>query len=123
MKLKPVESNVSNFTIIPKLDSLSIVSKNGQSKLVIKWHKFILETNDIMPQSDLELTQELMNNIFPDGFKRYNPITGEQIQNLPKITISEMMVFVYSVFKNLIIEDLTTNIDPDVPEDDLIVEE
>lgn len=120
--LTPVSIESGNYTIIPKMDNLNISYVNGNPKLSIDWHKYIIETGDKIPQQAVSLTPAVMDAVFHDGFTRYNPLTSTELSGYPKITQNEMMVFVYSVFKNLVTNDLSISHDPDVPEDELMVE-
>ena len=120
--LTPVSIESGNYTIIPKMNNLNISYTNGIPKMTIEWHKYIIELGDKIPQQAVSLTPETMDAVFPDGFTRYNPLTSTKLDGLPNITHDEMMIFVYSAFKNLVTNDLSISHDPDVPEDELMVE-
>lgn len=122
-ELTPVAVEQGNMTILPKLQRLILDNTGSESSITIEWCKIIIETGDEIPQSNMELTSSVMNHILPDGFLRYNPLTGEAITGAPTITQQEMMMFVYSVFKNMITTDLTIGIDIDVPEEELMVDD
>lgn len=123
MDIKPVAIQQGTMTLVPKLDKLTLDNTNEKPSMELTWHKVIAETGDTITQQPLVLRSDLMSLKFPNGFTRYNPITGEEIPDAPKISQEEMMLFVYSVFKNLIITDISTDKDLDVPDDELIVED
>lgn len=121
-QIQPVSVESGNVTIVPKLKRLILDNSGKESSIEIEWCKLLVETNEEIPQQNKVLSASVMHTALPEGFTRYNPLTGQAIPNAPNITQQEMMMLVYSVFKTMATTDLTVTSDPDVPEDELIVE-
>lgn len=121
-QLQPVAVEQGNMTVVPKLKRLVLDNTGKQSSITIEWCKKIVETGDEIPQSNMEISSTLMDMFFPDGFVRYSPITGAPVVGYPPISQQELMIMVYSIFKNMITTDMTLPDDIDVPDDELMVE-